>query len=206
MKKNERGFTLLEMCISFILFAIMLESIWGFFSNIYRNYIQLNQQVSLVSEATNVEEFIKQEIRAADRVLITTTTGEHIEVIYKESPNNIDVKNKALKKIQYMVKVPKTSGIGYEKKECELVLSPISSVDGTKGNYRLSYSVKSIGGIPVVTNNTVVSEMVESIKITSYKNSDLVEFTCEFQKKDEENNRIQLTKKFIESLEYKQHY
>ena len=105
-----------------------------------------------------------------------------------------------------MVKTPKTSGRGYEKKECELVLSPISSVDGTKGNYRLSYSVKSIGGIPVVTNNTVVSEMVESIKITSYKNSDLVEFTCEFQKKDEENNRIQLTKKFIESLEYKQHY
>lgn len=206
MKENEEGFTLLEMCISFILFAIMLESIWGFFSTIYINYLQFAHQVSINSEVMNVEDFIKQEIRLADKVLIITTSGEQIEVTYKTSTNNIEVKDKSLKTIKYMVKMPKTNGPGYKEKECEITLDTVSTIDMAKGTQKLSYSVKSIGGIPVVTNNTVISEMIENIKVTSYKDSDLVEFTCEFQKRNETNNRLKITKKFTESLEYKEHY
>lgn len=206
MRENEEGFTLLEMCISFILFAIMLESIWGFFSTIYINYIQFAQQVSINSEAINVEDFIKQEIRLADKVLIITTSGEQIEVTYKTGTNNIEVKDKLLKSIKYMVKIPKTPGPGYREKECEITLDTVSTIDTTKGTQKLSYAVKSLGGVPVVTNNTVISEMIKNIKVTSYKDSDLVEFTCEFQKRDESNNRLKIIKKFTESLEYKGHY
>lgn len=206
VKRNEEGFTLLETCISFILFAIMLESIWGFFSTIYINYLQFEQQVSINSEVVNVEDFIKQEIRSADKVLILTTSGEQIEVTYKASINNVEVKDKLLKSIKYRVKIPKTTGIGYQVKECEIILDTVSTIDETKGTKKLSYSVKSIGGIPVVTNHTVISEMIENIKVTSYKDSDLVEFTCEFQKRNESNNRLKITKRFTESLEYKEHY
>lgn len=206
MKENEKGFTLLEMCVSFVLFAIMLESVWGFFSTIYINYIQFDQQVSINSEATTVEEFIKQELRAADKVRIITTTGEQIEVTYKASPNNVEVMDKPLETIKYMVRIPKTSGAGYEEKECEITLTEILPIDATKGTYKLSYSVKSIGGTTVRTNNTVISEMIENIKVTSYKDSDLIEFTCAFQKINETNSRLKMTKKFTESLEYKEHY
>lgn len=206
MQENEKGFTLLEVCVSFILFAIMLESICGFLSNIYSNYIQFNQQVSINSEATTVEDFIKQELRAADKVLIITTTGEQIEVTYKASKHNIEVKDKSLQKIQYRVKVPKTSGIGYEEKECEMVLTRTSSTDATKGTYQLNYSVTFKGGGSVGSNKTLVSEMIENIKVTRYKDSDLVEFSCAFQKKNETNSKLKITKKFTESLEYKEHY
>lgn len=206
MQENEQGFTLLEVCVSFILFAIMLESIWGFFSNIYSNYIQFNQQVSINSEATTVEDFIKQELRAADKVLIITTTGEQIEVTYKASKYNIEVKDKGLKKIKYRVKVPKTSGIGYDEKECEMVLTRTSSTDATKGAYQLNYSVTFKGGGSVGYNKTLVSEMIENIKVTRYKDSDLVEFSCTFQKKNETNSKLKITKKFTESLEYKEYY
>lgn len=206
MKRNEGGFTLLETCISFVLFAIMIESIWGFFSTIYINYLQFEQQVSMNSERINVEDFIKREIRSADKVRILTTSGEQIEVTYKTSTNNVEVKDKLLKSIKYRVKVPKTIGIGYEEKECEIVLRTVSTIDGTKGTKELSYSVKAKGGIPVATNYTVISEMIENIKVTSYKDSDLVEFTCEFQKRNENNNKLKITKRFIESLEYKEHY
>ena len=207
MRKNEKGFTLLEVCVSLILFAIMLESIWGFFSTIYINYIRFNEQVKISSEATTVEDFIVQEIRGADKVRIKTTTpGEQIEVTYKGSTSNVEVKDKSLERIQYMIEIPNPTGGGYKEKECEIILTPISPTDEKKGKYQLSYSVKSIGGVAVTTNNTIVSEMIENIKVTRYKDSDLVEFTCTLHKINETQNRLKLTKKFTESLEYKEHY
>lgn len=205
MKENEKGFTLLEMSLSFTLFAILLESIWGIFSVLYMHSIELEQQIKMSHEAAAVEEFIRQEIRSADKVCIITTLGDQIETNYLGYSNNPEVKDQPLKSIKYQVKIPKTNGLGYTQKECEIVLFTITS-DPTKGAKKLNYIVRSIGGTSVVANNTLVSEMIENIKVTRYKNSNVVEFTCEIHKKNESNPRLKIVKKFTESLEYKGHY
>lgn len=205
MKEKEKGFTLLEMSLSFTLFAILLESIWGIFSVIYMQSIELEQQIKLSHEAVSVEEFIRQEIRSADKVCITTTLGDQIQTNDLKNLKGIEVKDQPLKSIKYQIKIPKTNGLGYTQKECEMVLFTITS-DTTRGAKKLNYIVRSIGGTSVIANSTLVSEMIENIKVTRYKNSNVVEFTCEIQKKNESNPRLKIVRKFTESLEYKGYY
>lgn len=204
-ERNKKGFTLLETCLSFILFAILLQSIWGFFSNIYIQFIRLEQQVSIISEAAAVTDFIRQEIRSADKVRIVTTLGTIIETNNSGSIDDVQVENESLKSIKYQVKVPRTNGLGYTQKVCEIILSPVIA-NPTKGAQKISYFVKSVDGVSVGTNNTVISELIEDIKITCYKDSNLVEFTCEVYKKNETNPKLKMIKKFTESLEYKERY
>ena len=88
MKSSEKGFTLLELCVCFILFSIFLECIWGFFTHIYMNYYTFNRQVNLDNEANNVEAFIRDNIRAAYELKISVEGG----IIEAEHTNAIDGK------------------------------------------------------------------------------------------------------------------
>lgn len=205
MKENEKGVTLLEMSLSFVLLAILLESVWGFFSTLYIQSIRLEQQIRLSNEAAAVVGFIKQEIRSADKVQITTMLGDKIEVVHSGETNNIELRDQPLKSIQYQLKIPKTNGLGYTEKECEIILYTIPR-EPKKGENKLSYTVRTIDGKYVGTNFSIISEMIENIKVTRYKDSDLVEFTCKISKKNERDPKLIITKKFTESLEYKEHY
>ena len=202
METNKKGFTLLEMSLSFVLFAILIESIWGFFATISKHSIQLEQQIRMSSEAASVADFIRQELHSADEVCIVTTLGTILEANSSESKTSAEVINESLKAIKYRVKVPKTSGEGYTQKTCEIVLSSVS-VNSTKGKQKLSYTVNAVDGSWVGINSAVISEMIEDIKVTRYKNSDLIEFTCEIYKNNETNPKLKIIKKFMESLEYK---
>ena len=202
MKKNEKGATLLEVSLSFVLFAILLESIWAFFSVIHIQSNRLEQQIRMSSEASAVMNFIRQEIRSADKVRIITMVGDKTEVIDLSGLNNIEVRDQPIKSIQYRIKIPETNGVGYTEKVCEMVLYDMPS-DAASGAKKLDYIVRSIGGQYVETNHTVVSEMIQNIKVTRYKNSELIEFTCEISKKNEVDPKLIMIKKSTESLQYK---
>ena len=194
MKQKREGFTLLEMCMSLILFTIMLEGLWGFFTNIYVDYIQFMLQTALNSEASTIEDYISEYIRSADKIKITTEDGI-IEVV--GSPNNVEVHKAHLKKIEGIIKTPKADGSGFYEKKSDVV----RSLD-EKGNevYKLTYSVNGSG-----TSN-LISDEIESIKVTSKKASNLVIFECRLQKAGETNERLKVSRKFTESIANKEAY
>lgn len=75
MKHKEKGFTLLEAIISFMIFAIVLQATLNFFGTVYKNSKDFEKKSSLMDEARNVSQFIRSQIRQADKVVITYDDG-----------------------------------------------------------------------------------------------------------------------------------
>lgn len=194
MKEKQEGLTLLEMCISLILFTIMLEGLWGFFANIYGDYIQFTLQTTLNSEASTIEDYISEYIRSADKIKITTEDGV-IEVA--GSPKNVEVYKAQLKKIEGIVKTPKANGSGFYEKKSQVIMSP---AEQGKGTYKLTYSVAGSG-----TNN-LISDQIEHIKVSSKEASNLIIFECSLQKAGETNERLKVNRQFTESIANKETY
>ena len=66
-----------------------------------------------------------------------------------------------------------------------------------KGNYQLIYTANS--------SSSLISDMIENIKVKREKDSDVVEFTCDFYKKNETLDQLKLKEIFTETLAYKQY-
>lgn len=195
MKQQEEGFTLLEMCACLILFAIMLEGLWGFFNQFYMDSIQFNQQTALNNEASIIEDYISQYIRTADHITITTTDDGIIEVT--GSDKNQEIENADLKKIEAVIQIPKSYGSGFLEKKSKVTVESLSSIEEGKGAYKLTYSVDGIA-----TNN-LISDQIENIKVSSKKESNTVIFDCTIKKRGETNERLIVRKQFTESIAYK---
>ena len=193
MNERIKGFTLVECCCCIALFSIFIECIWGFYTHIYLNYMQFTQQIHLMNEANNIETFIKQCLREAKQVkIIVQEEGE--EVLKKTEHDDRDVVDKMLKKIEF-TKIIKT-GEESEERECAIQMVSIKS-DKQKGKWKLVYTVEGES-----TANTI-SDQIEGIKITQYKNSSIVQFKCLLNKREESNKKLIYQKIFSESLEYK---
>ncbi len=181
MKKNSRGFTLLEICVCFILFAILLESLWGFFSNTYAEFLQMDKQVMLNNEADAIQSFIKNYIRQEEKIKITTQDDSIIQVLTGTGNPSSDITGD-LKSI--------------EGDSSQLKIGTNTPPIARQGLLKLEYIS---GG-----TSKVVSDQIQNIKVTQKKDSDLVEFVCTLHKAGESNNRSKVTIRFIESLTYKE--
>ncbi len=211
MQKRNKGFTLLEISVCFVLFAILLEALWGFFSNIYGEYMQFDKKVALNNEADAIEGFLRDYIRQADKIKITTQDGKVIEVILAPTvavplpnPNNEDVLDIELKEIEIEKKQLNAAGTAYEIKNSKVFVSNNTSPIGKQGRLKLSYLLLSGVGGSGVGSSKLISDQIENIKVTHKKDTDLVEITCTIHKNGETNNRLKKTFKFTEDLTYKE--
>lgn len=211
MKEKQKGFTLLELAVCFVLFAILLEALWGFFGNIYGEFIQFDKKIALNNEADAVESFLRDYIRQADKIKLTMQDGKIIEVILapttiapSPNPNNQDVIAGDLKQIEIEKKQLNTAGTAYEIKNSKVFVENNTSPTGNQGRLKLSYQLLSgIGGSDVGGAN-LISDQIENIKVTHKKDSDLVEITCIIHKNGETNERLKVTIRFTEDLSYKE--
>ncbi|MBE6022428.1 MAG: hypothetical protein E7231_04225 [Cellulosilyticum sp.] len=199
MKLSERGFTLVEMCLAMILFFLLLEGLWGFYLQVYREQSQFNERLQLMNEASDIETFIRMCLREAETVKVKTIEGDIVENSLEENGlNQKDIIDQTLDKIEFTREI-KVSSSNYKKKNCLLALydTPKSQVD--KGKYSLKYRVWEGA---YLSSNTI-GDCIETIQVTHYKNTNSIEFTCIIGKVGKENNRLLYTHTFTESLAYK---
>ncbi len=183
MNKNQKGFSLLEIICCFVIFAFLLEGLWGVFGNIYFNYMVFDKQVELDNEGEGIESFIKTYIREADSVKVYA--GGKI-ITYDSDP---DISHE---------------GLILEKIELETTLSSgtvrSSTIVYNSASKELSYH--SNGGKNLIANE------VENIKITRMKGTNLIEFRCELSDQlntgDPQSQRKKVTTDFSETIDYKE--
>ena len=197
--KEQQGFTLLELCICLVLFSIFLEGLWSVYSCFYFDYVKLNQQVSLMNEESNVEEFVRECMREAKQMKITVKDQMIQPNMKFDDSNNKDVVDKPLQKIEF-TRMLQTSDDTYEEKKCKIEMVYIGGKNSNTGKYKLTYEAPGKPGA-----NTI-SDQIEKITVTHYKNSDYVEFTCVMNRMGEQDERLICTEVFSESLAYKQQY
>lgn len=198
MKVKEKGFTLIEVIMAIMLFGILLEGIGGFFSTTYTAFTQFDKKVILNNEATAVEDFMRDYIRRADEIKIFVTRPTIIEPIqvYPNANPSTTISGETLKYIEIVRKVQTAAsggGIVETIEKCKIELAPNYASD--QGAYKLKYIVG--------TNERIISDQIENIKIAITKDSNLVEIECMIAKKSEMSERLKVTVKFTESLRYK---
>ncbi|MBP3887075.1 MAG: hypothetical protein J6F30_05400 [Cellulosilyticum sp.] len=189
--KKANGFTLLEMCLCFILFAIFIEWVGTYYVHVSNNSKILHEQIELMNESDNIEAFLHESIRNATQLRIITE-GAIIESSHKE-----DVISGELVKMEFIRATNKKETSNDEV--CCVEISNNVRATEAKGKHNLIYKVEGKGG------HKVISDQVETIKVTSYANSNIVTFECTLHKEGETNSRLIYKKVFSESLDYKGH-
>lgn len=188
MRRNQKGFTFLEMIISILLLTILLGMLWNFFASVYVDYTYFDRKVNLSNQADSTQDFIRNILRTADTVTIIDTSGNSITST--TTSDVIDVDLKEIKCTQRQV--------GAADQTVYIVLENITSPDIQQGKMQLVYRVGSSTG----TYN-LISDMVEKIQVSKPANSNYITFDCEYKKKGESNERVIVNQSFSESIAYK---
>lgn len=199
MKRNAGGFTLLEVCLSFALFAIMMEGMMVFYSNICLKANEYKQLKRLESEAGVVQDFIRYYIRTADEVTVVADVSNTQEI---EEASGGEKSARTLKYILCTFKIPnQKKADGVEIKNCKVNLTEVLADKEGKGKYKLTYGVLDDKGIFI--NNNLISDMIEQIIVYEDPLNQSVEFECFLKMNEEKNEKLQVAKSFVESLKYK---
>lgn len=175
LRGTQKGSSLLEMLLATVLFGIFTISIWSLFNRVYWAYWKTDQEVKLLEEGRMIVEFIQEEIRMAEGVIIEVDGATNV----MESQETIH--QKLLKNMTFIKDKDDRSKPTNEDK---LQLFASSDYKG----YYLRYQ------------KNVVAEHIQSITISREKNSKLVEITCVMLGKKEEEN---LSTSVVISLEHK---
>ena len=188
MKKQERGFTLLEAVVALVLFSILLQSLLNFFGSMYVNAKEFQEKAYYMDNARSVNDFIREKIRENLQVEIDTSGGLILPIAKGDTVSEIVGQ---LNRINL-----DASGNTFIK------LSELKDGSGNylprKGKYKLEYWS---GGTP-----SLISDQIEDIQVKRGANSEIVEFTCEFNKHDETKEILKLEEIFTESLAYKKKF
>lgn len=194
MIRNQKGFTLLELCMCLILLGIFLESISEFYTRCCHGYQVFYEQLMLEHEGENIETFIQSSIRKANKVKVTTQEGSKIEGGRNCEELGEKVEGENLKKIK-CVSIVFINGL---EKEETYSIELVDNHGKGAGKYVLVYV--GDGG----KTRNVISDQVESIQITKGNQSNIIEFQCLLHKeKNESNKRITFSQKFSVSLAHK---
>lgn len=186
---KQKGFSLLEMIVVVLLFSILMQAVLGVFSSIYTGFSIFRNKVNYNDNARIVSDFIRDEIRLADKVRITVSDlGVNKAIDPKVTSGCLNVAGE-LKEI----KLYTTDGtIGAIK------LKANSGTNAKQGKYSLVYQADGSG-----TQN-LISDLVDEMYVTRTTDSDYVTFEYVISKVGVTTTTAQLTQSFTESLAYKE--
>lgn len=181
--RKERGVTLLEAIFSIAIFTILLQILLQFFMTIYVDTKVFERKAYLEDNARAVKTFICEQVAESKAVQIECKGGGQITPIL-EAGDNSDIADQELKQIL----------LDGEKK---IVMTKSNSKDQNAGHYLLNYL-----GNGWTTN--LISDQIDSLKVTRHKDSDYVEWTCVLAKKGESNPDLKETMTFTTPLGHKE--
>lgn len=195
MKKhlNQRGFTLIEIIVALLLFTMLLALVWECFIGIFRNYKDLEVKIKLNDQSRLVESFIKEEIRSAEQVTIivkTETSGAEQKI--EPSTDSEARLEGQLRKI-ILSNVDPYSGTKNSNRSLELQKNP--SLKPNEGAYIFCYTANG--------TSTLIADKISAIKVIRAKDSNNVDFECEFYTSGSNEAYQKLIYLFSESLDYK---
>lgn len=183
--KKLKGFTLIEMSISLLIGSIVLQTLLGFYLQIYKESQLFHEQVYLRNEAYNIENYLRLYIRQAEKIKVITTEGHVIEPLSEEN----DVIEESLASITIFREVQN------EKKDITLILEPNGPEEKKWGEKKLYY----------YGNANIISYQIKDIKVTSFKDRNELIFTGSVHLKGEGKPK-EYTFTFTESIAHKKAY
>lgn len=178
MKQN--GFSLLEMVMSIMLSAILLQVMAVTVSSIYEGSVRFQAKVNYSDQTRLISDFIRDEIRSAVQVNIKVQGGSKVI-------EGVDLGIEGvLDEIKY---VTAENTIG------EIKLRKNSMYNLKQGKYSLLYEGKESD-----TQN-LISDLVNDLQVVRTAGSDYITFTCLIGEQNQTRAK-QMT--FTESLAYKE--
>lgn len=181
---KQKGFSLLEMVISIMLSAVLLQMMTVAVSSIYEGAVRFQTRVNYSNQACIVRDFIRDEIRSANKISIKVQGDTSAKVIEG------DVKDLGVEGVLDEIKyVTAENTIG------EIKLRKNSLYSLAQGKYSLLYEGKESD-----TQN-LICDLVNDLQIVRMAGSDYITFTCSIGEKNQTNPK-QLS--FTESLTYKE--
>lgn len=194
MRVGEKGVTLLESVLAMVLGAIFLQLLLHGSMVIYGEMKDFNQMVHLQNEARWVKDFISSQIRQS----------EDVEIFYKESLTPITPNESPKTQINIVEGTFQTIKLDQGNKEINLLQQDkekhLDEESKALGRHRLVYVGGKLKGN--VTQN-LISNQIESIKVTRHADANHVVFTCLFCKKEEKDPALKTEISFCVPLEYK---
>lgn len=153
LRSNKKGSSLLEVLLATILFSIFTMSIWGLFQKVYWAYWKTDQEVKLLEEGRMIVEFIQEEIRMAEAVVIqvrgVSDVMESEKAIHQEL-------------LQSIAFIKDKDNLSKPNNEDKLQLFAAGGDEG----YYLRYQ------------KNIVAEDIKEITVSREPGKDLVEITC----------------------------
>lgn len=193
MKKN-KGFTLIEVSISLLLSAIILQALLGFYMQLYKDRLIFNAQVQLRNEAHNIKSYLSLYIRQAEKIEIVTTKGHKIKPQMEEQ-------SEIIKEPLAQIKVCRD--IQNDKKDIIIALEPNADPKYNSQDLQEDFGKKKLY---YYGSANIISTQIEEIMISYDDETKAVTFYCILNKRDETNPRLIYPIMFTESIAYKKAY
>nr|WP_302599328.1 prepilin-type N-terminal cleavage/methylation domain-containing protein [uncultured Cellulosilyticum sp.] len=183
---KQKGFSLLEMVLSIMLSAVLLQVMIVTVSNIYEGVVRFRTKVNYSEQIRIVSDFIRDEIRGATKVSIKVQDGSSVKVIENGAEDSdLEIKG-MLDEIKY-VTAENTVG--------EIRLRKNSIYNLKQGKYSLFYEGKESD-----TQN-LIGDLVDELKVVRMADSNYITFTCVI---GGVNQTMGEQMSFTESLAYKE--
>lgn len=182
--KKSKGFTFIEISMSLLIGSMLLQTLLGFYMQLYKENQNFNHQVALRNEAYNIENYLRLYIRQAEKIRILTTKGSVIEPA-------LDSKDDIIKESLSSITLDRE--VQNEKKTIQLILEP-NDLEKEGGEKKLYY----------YGNANIISYCIKDIQVTYLKNIEEVTFICYIHHKNDPNQLYTLT--FTESIAHKKAY
>ncbi len=197
-RSRQKGFTLIEVAVTLLLFSLTMGVLWEFFSNTYSTYVMFDKKSMLSDQSRITTSFIREEIRSAEGITIEVLTGAALS-LEEVNPPSATGPTHEIKGILSQIKFAnQTTGPGILKKKRSIKMETNTTTQGGLGKYRLIYTA---GG-----TSSLISDKVENIKVIRDADSSVVQFECIFNEDGETQSTQIIRNIFSESLEYKEKY
>lgn len=194
MKKDERGFTLLEVIMAFLLFGILTTMLWDFFTGSYIQALKQERQTILMNQAQTVRLFIQEEIRLSEKIsiIVVTDAGSEVTIEPGDESTLSDKTKGTLKEI----KLDTNSSGAKGKRSIRKIKNTADTAN--KGMYQLVYTANKTDN-PICTN-------IKEIEIVYEKQSKKLECNCLYEYKLAGNVVETKEDSFIITFQYKDKY
>ena len=193
---KEKGYTLVEMCISMGLLSLFVILIGQIYVQLFYQAQRMKQQVSLSQEARTIELVIQDAIESASQVSIVTTEETIIPLQVKPNPSTQNTTTRPMVEINFVQEIKNGKSHFPQKGMIKLAANKKEG----QGKYELIYKVKGKS-----TYNKIATQ-IDAIMITHTNDSNFIFVDYVLKQKKDNQMTCKFQKRFVVSLANKTPY